>query len=295
MRQLKSTTAGGLDTAALPFRLFQKAKQHGIWDPAGIDFTRDRGDWSRLSDEERDLLLRLTAMFQAGEESVTLDLLPLIRVIASEGRLEEEMYLTSFLWEEAKHIELFHRFLSEVAADHGDLARFCSPSYRAIVYEALPAALARLERDPSPAAQAEASVTYNMIVEGVLAETGYHGYLTILEARGLMPGICAGIRRLKQDESRHIAYGVYLLTRLVAEGGEAIWRTIQQRMELLLPPALGVVHETFAPYDPVPFAVDPESFLDFAMTQFQHRYARIERGLAGLPGDADGEPGALDS
>lgn len=35
-------------------------------------------------------------MFQAGEESVTLDLLPLIQVIAGEGRIEEEMFLTSF-------------------------------------------------------------------------------------------------------------------------------------------------------------------------------------------------------
>jgi hypothetical protein len=32
-------------------------------------------------------------------------------------------------------------------------------------------AVSRLEHDPSPVAQAEASVTYNMIIEGVLAET----------------------------------------------------------------------------------------------------------------------------
>jgi ribonucleoside-diphosphate reductase beta chain len=34
----------------------------------------------------------------------------------------------------------------------------------------------RLTHDDSPIAQAEASVTYNMIVEGVLAETGYYGF-----------------------------------------------------------------------------------------------------------------------
>ncbi len=38
---------------------------------------------------------RLSALFQAGEEAVTLDLLPLIMVIAQEGRPEEEMFLTS--------------------------------------------------------------------------------------------------------------------------------------------------------------------------------------------------------
>jgi ribonucleoside-diphosphate reductase beta chain len=33
-------------------------------------------------------------------------------VIAQEGRLEEEMFLTSFLWEEAKHVEFFSRFFA---------------------------------------------------------------------------------------------------------------------------------------------------------------------------------------
>ena len=56
-------------------------------------------------------MLRLTSMFQAGEEAVVLDLLPLVAVVAAEGRLEEELYLTSFLWEEAKHVETFRRFL----------------------------------------------------------------------------------------------------------------------------------------------------------------------------------------
>ena len=50
-------------------------------------------------------MLHLTSLFQAGEEAVTLDLLPLIRAIAQEGRIEEEMYLTTFLWEEAKHVD----------------------------------------------------------------------------------------------------------------------------------------------------------------------------------------------
>ena len=67
-----------------------------------------------------------------------------------------------------------------------------------------------------------AAVTYHMSVEGVLAETGYHAYLTVLERNGLMPGQCRGVRLLKQDESRHIAYGIFLITRLMAEDG-SLW------------------------------------------------------------------------
>jgi ribonucleoside-diphosphate reductase beta chain len=55
-----------------------------------------------------------------------------------------------------------------------------------------------------------------MVVEGVLAETGYHAYLSALERTHLVPGQCQGVRLLKQDESRHIAYGIYLISRCLA-------------------------------------------------------------------------------
>jgi len=57
------------------------------------------------------LILRLLAIFVAGEEAITLDLLPMIRVIAREGRVEEGIFLTSFLFEEANHADFFRRFL----------------------------------------------------------------------------------------------------------------------------------------------------------------------------------------
>jgi ribonucleoside-diphosphate reductase beta chain len=277
MTSWRTTAPGGLDFASFPLRLFQKAKRDGIWDPAAIDFSRDRDDWRRLAAAERDLLLRLSTLFQAGEEAVTLDLLPLVRTVAREGRLEEEMYLTSFLWEEAKHVELFRRFLDQVVEARGDLAGYLPPSYAALLDGELGPALERLERDPSPVAQAEASVTYNMIVEGVLAETGYHGYFTVLEGAGILPGMRRGVALLKQDESRHIAYGVYLLSRLVAEHGDPVWSAIERRFETLLPLALGVVGELFAPYEKIPFGLSPDDFLGFATTQFQRRFERIER------------------
>ena len=40
----------------------------------------------------KERLLPLILGFQAGEEAVTLDLLPLIMTMAREGRLEEEMF-----------------------------------------------------------------------------------------------------------------------------------------------------------------------------------------------------------
>ena len=273
-----ATTTHGLRRDAPAMRLYEKAKRLGIWNPSDIDLRRDREHWLALAGDERDILLRLTAMFQAGEEAVTLDLLPLIMTIAAEGRIEEELFLTTFLFEEAKHTDFFNRWLSEVAGPEvgADLSRYHSDNYRAVFYHALPAALGALQTDRSPAAQVRAAVTYNVLVEGMLAETGYHAYFTVLERAALMPGTRRGIALLKQDESRHIAYGIYLLSRLVAEEA-ALWEVLEGQVNELLPAALGVIGDVFAAYDPVPFGLVEEDFVEYGLAQFQRRIGRLER------------------
>jgi ribonucleoside-diphosphate reductase beta chain len=271
-----ATTSRGLRRDLPPMRLFEKAKRFGIWNPSDLDLRRDLADWERLSADERDLLLRLTALFQAGEEAVTLDLLPLIQAVAREGRIEEELFLTTFLFEEAKHTDFFARFLSEVARVDHDLSHYHTANYRALVYDTLPTAMERLLADPSPVNQAEASLTYNMIVEGVLAETGYHAYFTMLSANDLLPGTREGIRLLKQDESRHIAYGIYLLSRLIA-ADDAIWEHISERMNDLVIPAIGVIDDAFQCYDVMPFGLNMDDFTGYALGQFQKRLDRLEQ------------------
>jgi ribonucleoside-diphosphate reductase beta chain len=270
------TTTRALDRAHPAMRLYEKAKRLGIWNPSEIDLGQDRRDWETLDGDEKDLILRLCALFQAGEEAVTLDILPLIQVIASEGRLEEELFLAAFLFEEAKHTDFFGRFLDEVAGAPADLARYHSDSYRALFYHALPETMQALASDGSPAAQARAATTYNMVVEGVLAETGYHAFLTVLERNHLMPGFCKAIALLKRDEARHIAYGIYLLSRLLAAQPE-LWAVIEIRMNELLPYAMGVIGDAFSAYDPVPFGLSYGDFVEYASDQFQKRIERLEK------------------
>jgi ribonucleoside-diphosphate reductase beta chain len=280
------TTTAGLDRASPAMVLFEKAKRYGTWNPSDLDFTQDKLDWERLSYEERDVLICLSTLFMAGEEAVTRDLLPLIHVVAQEGRLEEEMFLTTFLWEEAKHVDFFHRFLTEVAGTHVNPTGFQSTNYDRIISDALPAALNALRHDASPAAQARASTVYNMIVEGMLAETGYHGYFTILDRHNILPGQRQGISLLKLDESRHIAYGVFLLSRLMAQD-PALFEVIQSTMDELLAPGLGVVADIFAQYEVAPFGLQEDEFSQFALTQFQKRLARIHRARTMAIADVD--------
>ena len=123
-----ATTTRGLRRDLPAMRLFEKAKRYGIWNPSEIDFRQDREDWLRLTPLEQEVLLHLTSLFQAGEEAVTGDILPLMLAMSREGRIEEEMYLTTFLFEEAKHTDFFRRFLDEVADVHEDISRIPRPT-----------------------------------------------------------------------------------------------------------------------------------------------------------------------
>lgn len=282
MNELYKTTSGtGLNKESFPFKLYQKAKKFGVWNPEEIDFTKDKSDWIKLNEKEKDVILRLTAMFQAGEESVTEHILPLISVIAKRKELEDEMYLTTFLFEEAKHTEFFRKFLDDVTESKFDLTKYHTENYRTLFYEELPNAMNNLLTDDSDEALVNASTTYNMIVEGILAETGYYAYFTMLKRNGIMEGMQNGITLLKRDESRHIAYGVYLLAKSI-KSDPSLFEKIEERMNSLFPIAMGIISEIFESYEEMPFGLKMEDFTDFALDQFNKRFEKLERAKSGI-------------
>ncbi len=274
-RTILTTSSRGLLEDSFPYRLYQKAKRQGTWNPADIDFTQDQKDWQTLNAEQREDILQLISQFQAGEEAVTLDLLPLIMAIAKEGRLEEEMFLTTFLFEEAKHTEFFRRVLNAIG-ETGDLSHFHSDTYKQIFYEILPAAMERLVTDQSPEAIAEASVVYNMFVEGVLAETGYFSFYASLESAGIMPGLLEGIGNLKRDESRHIGYGTFLLQRLICEHPH-LYEVVVAKMGELAPLAIRINQEGIDNKEISSFGGNPEEVMNFTMKQLSVRMEVLAR------------------
>lgn len=267
-RTYTTLTSRGLRHEIFPMRLYHKAKRLGVWDPRDIDLTQDKQHWPRLSEEDKERLRPLIFAFQAGEEAVTLDLLPLIMTVAREGRLEEEMYLTTFLWEEAKHTEFFRRVLDEVIQTKEDLhsPRLTEESERDLFGEELPREMNRLLTDPSPENQVRASILYNMIIEGVLAETGYYSFSKLLGQKKMMPGLLEGVQLIKRDESRHIAYGVFLISRLVAEHND-LWPLVESRMNELFSAIERNQQKNQT----------PEDTRNYTRQQFEKRLARIGR------------------
>lgn len=267
LRTYATLTSRGLRHQSLPMRLYHKAKKLGIWDPRDIDLTKDRQVWQGLPDESKERLGGLILSFQAGEEAVTVDLLPLIMTIAREGRLEEEMFLTTFLWEEAKHTEFFRRVLDDVVQVQNDLNEIrVRNTTRELFANDLPSTMNRLLTDPSPQNQVQASIIYNMIVEGVLAETGYYSFSQVLSATGMMPGLLRGIQLIKRDESRHIAYGVFLISRLVAHN-PSLWPLVEERMQGYFSAIARNQEENGT----------PEAVREYAKQEFEKRLSRIAK------------------
>jgi len=273
--RLGSLGAGGLNWDSLPLKLFAGGNAK-FWDPADIDFSRDRDDWESLSESERDITTRLCAEFIAGEEAVTEDIQPFMAAMRAEGRLGDEMYLTQFAFEEAKHVQVFRLWLDAVGVTedlHGYFDEL--PAYRTIFYEELPDSLNALSTDPSPAAQVRASATYNHVVEGMMALTGYFAWNKICVERGILPGMQELVRRIGDDERRHMAWGTFTCRRHVA-ADDANWTVFETRMNELIPIALRNTEEFFAIYgDEIPFNLTMEEFMQYASDKGMRRFGTI--------------------
>jgi ribonucleoside-diphosphate reductase beta chain len=196
--------------------------------------------------------------------------------MGAEGRFEDEMYLTQFAFEEAKHTEVFRRWLDAVGVTE-DLHRYIedSPGYRRIFYEELPTSLGRLRDDHSPEAQIRASVTYNHIVEGMLALTGYHMWNVVCKERDILPGMQEIVKRIGDDERRHMAWGTFTCRRHVA-ADDANWAVVESRIQELLEPAIELVRYPMTQFDPMPFGIAEDDLVRYAYGRGMRRIGTIE-------------------
>ncbi len=273
-----------LDQTALPLRDYHKAKRL-LWNPQDLDFGQDRRDWAAMSAREQTLIRATLAQFLGGEEAVTHDLSPLMIALRREGgHLEEEMFITTQLFEEAKHVEFFAAVIDEVGIPHPERGGSAMGGRYGDLFVELEKSLDALLTTPTHAAQIEAVATYHIIVEGVLAETGYYGIFTALRAKGLMPGLTDGLEMVQRDEARHIAFGLHLLSRLLRAEPD-LWACLEARLNHLLPLAQGILLDSLSPYLPdVPFGVDLNDVLSYAGRQYMARLNVLERARAGQIG-----------
>ncbi len=240
-----------------PMKLFRQSREL-MWDPVEFDFKKDKADWSRLSAIEQDFMIRMVLGFLVGERGVTHDLAPMQQALRRERhRMEEEMYLTMQLMEEAKHVEFFQMWMDDVLPGVIGKDIPFPPVYGNIFSELLPKTLSALLTDRSPKAQLKATLLYHQIVEGVLGETGYQIFYSALEKRELMPALIHGVKCVQRDEVRHIAFGTYLAQRILKENPD-LEPFFEEEMERLRPTGESIAVQIFQGFESgnAPFGLD---------------------------------------
>lgn len=232
------------------FQLYTNSKRLA-WDPASIDLTRDAADWALMrrdfaTEEYAKQMHQLCAFFLAGEESVTSTLAPLLGAVARlRLGVDIECYLTSQIYEEARHFEFFTRYFHEVLGEEtASLISELTPAPQAVLIDDLDATTDRVRSETDPtrlrAALVEAVTHYMGVVEAMLARTGYVGASDALAARNWLPGLQEGFRLIRRDEGRHVAFGIHFLREMTRQHAELI-PVVQQTFERHLPNVLATV------------------------------------------------------
>ncbi|PZG19645.1 ribonucleotide-diphosphate reductase subunit beta [Nonomuraea aridisoli] len=192
------------------------------WDVYELDFSQDVADWrERMTQEERDAFVGISAGFHHGERQVEVEL-PVFMLGGSE---ESKIYMSSQIEDEARHTVFFDRFYREVVGMPGDSVQdvldasfehvsetFVGP-FGLLAYQA-----DELRKDPEdPAARVRYGTTYFLWIEGVLALSVMKITLTYCRERGFLPGYYTGFTATCRDEARHVQFGMRFLRDSVQE------------------------------------------------------------------------------
>ncbi|HZU40944.1 MAG TPA: ribonucleotide-diphosphate reductase subunit beta [Solirubrobacteraceae bacterium] len=222
--------------------------ERGNWRATELDFSRDRVDWTeRMSDTQRRAALWNYSLFLHGEDSVADNLSPYIDAAPLE---EQKYFLTTQQVDEARHAVFFERFMREVleydsASVHDSLERTrpeLTWGFRNL-FGLLDRTADELRADRSKPKLAAAVTLYHLVVEATVAQTGQHFIDDYLERDNLMPGFHEGMANVAADEQRHIAFGVKLLSDLVAADpeckdavAEILREALRYSVALFIPP-----------------------------------------------------------
>jgi ribonucleoside-diphosphate reductase beta chain len=289
-----------LDLNRKPVRYFENA-MYRHWNPDQIDLSKDAERIVGMVDEygmdSFDRLRGGLRAFQIGEEAVTDDLAPLAMGIPE---IEDQMFITTHLYEEAKHTYHFDRYWREVIheaedelgvertypTEFVDATEEYMDSYEEL-FERTEAAVEACAEDPSPETVAKAICHYHLVIEGVAAQSGYfamhslYGDNDAVPEMPYLPGLTEGFDNIRADEGRHVGYGMYRLKKYVSEGEvepEMIQGTV---MELV-----ALVKDIVAPeenqYEHLP-GLDQEVVEEYATEKHMERMEQIVDASEDIP------------
>jgi len=294
---IDSTRRLQLDRDSRGMRYYRNAVERH-WDPFDIDLGPDREallTHLQAVDNPKEHLdgLRMgVARFGAGEQAVTEDLAPL--AVALDD-VDDQMFLTTQLYEEAKHTDHFDRYwrdvINPVEADFGveqssptDPKWFNEPYHE--LFERNEAAMHRLLDDPAPEDFARAYCHYHLVIEGILAQTGYFGMQKSYSEDHhpelpYLPGLYEGFTYIRQDEGRHVGFGMAKLNELV-NAGAVEPALLHETVNELVPLVDGIAANPDDPYVQ-DVGVSPAELEQFAAEKHLQRMEQIVDAAREVP------------
>jgi ribonucleoside-diphosphate reductase beta chain len=205
------------------------------WSPFTIDLRTDRDQWGGLADEQRSLIHYVLSSLMVAEERITTKFSGLV---GAHGTEEEATFLATQQVDEARHMQFYARFQDEVVtapdvvAAHVARAREeVSDAFRNIFDLALVEAHEQLVAAPHDLdAKVRFVALYHLVLEGTLGLTSFRFITDYLDRERLLPGFVDGYSKIHDDETRHIAYGVWFLRETVRaepEKGSVVRQTLR--------------------------------------------------------------------
>ena len=254
------------------------------WAVQDIDFSQDRIDWhERIPEEERYQRMYGLSSFFIGEQKVAEELGPMMRACPQE---DMRIFLCTQIADEARHVQFFDRFYSEVGVLESDnladrlkeTSAHLNENFGVLFDDMLKSRVDRLASEPEDLETlVEAITLYHMVIEGMLALTGQHFIIEYNESVGTLPGFVEGFGNVARDEHRHVAFGARFLRDMAAKDpryAEAIQRTLVE----CGPAADGVLQPPWADEEEELFGVSLDETRAFAMKALERRMKVI--GLA---------------
>ncbi|OIB56778.1 ribonucleoside-diphosphate reductase [Natrialba sp. SSL1] len=270
------------------------------WDPGEIELEEDVENLLahiEASDEyDRsywDRTLNGIAKFGAGEDAVTEDLAPLATVLDD---IDDQLFLTTQLYEEAKHADFFDRYWREVIWTVEDELGWERSNPRndkwfnepyVDLFDRNRKAQYRLLEEDTLDNRAKAYCHYHLTVEGILAQTGYYGMQTSyggeFEELPHLPGLVEGFTKIRSDEGRHVGFGMNQLKKLIAEGVDPA--LIEDTVHDLLPLVQGITEdERFQPDDEAErVGLEDGALAAYAVEKHTDRMQQITDAAAEIP------------
>jgi len=277
-----------LDHDARGYRYYRNAVERH-WDPGDIALDVDRERLRGMDDLGFDQLRTTLALFGAGEQAVTEDLSPLAVVLDDPN---DQLFVASQLYEEAKHADFFDRYWREVvhpveeARTGGATAptdeRWFPDDYVEL-FERNDRAMHRLLEEDTPENRARAYCHYHLVIEGILAQTGYYGVQNSWDGSvpelPELPGLVEGFTKIRQDEGRHVGFGMAKLKELV-ESGAVEAELLHETVNELVPLTQGIVGESAEEEGP---GLGPADLTAYASSRHTQRMQQIVDASAEIP------------